>query len=222
MNELNATDKALVVNALLRLVGEDVLTQLEKRDILHEITSQLTGFNIAEIVNQTTNRRRLLLKGLATDEEYTGLPRELVFNPTDKTLKVFGETSADDTIIGAVPDIDIEALLANMDYVTLSATGLSGTNYTNGWYKKYKSGWVEQGFTGAGSTSGFNISLPLPMANTSYSLIATPNQGNSSYPHIPLINKVDATQIWLRTVQARDSGSAANIPCSVLVIGTGA
>lgn len=143
MNELNATDKALVVNALLRLVVEDVLTPLEKRDILHEITGLLTGFNVADIVTETNNKRRLLLKTAPSGQEYDGLPRELVFNPTDKTIKIFGETATDDIVIGAAPDIDIEALLSNMDYVTLSATGLSGTNYTNGWYKKYKSGWVE-------------------------------------------------------------------------------
>ena len=58
MNELNAADKAVVVNALLRLIGDEAMTPLEKRDILHEITRLLTGFNSAYIVAGTDNRRQ--------------------------------------------------------------------------------------------------------------------------------------------------------------------
>ena len=172
MNELSAADKALVVNALLRLVGEDVLTVLEKRDIIHEITNLLTGFNITDIVNDTTNRRRLLLKGLAADEEYTGLPRELVFDPATKTIKIFGETTADDTIIGAAPDIDIEELLTDMDYVIDSGE-------TDGvWWRKYKSGWVEQGgklattYTGTGNKSML-ITLPISMTDSGFTCMTS-------------------------------------------------
>jgi|GEM_PF-3983793 len=32
-----------------------------------------------------------------------------------------------------------------IDYIVEQATGLSGTNYTKGWYRKWKSGFVEQG-----------------------------------------------------------------------------
>jgi len=31
------------------------------------------------------------------------------------------------------------------DYVVEMATGLSGTNYTDGWYRLYNTGWIEQG-----------------------------------------------------------------------------
>ena len=174
MNELSATDKALIVNALLRLVGEEVLTVLEKRDILHEITNLLTGFNITDIVTQTTNRRRLLLKSVEAEDGYTGLPRELVFDPTEKTLTVFGETSADDIIISEAPDIDIETLLEDIDYIIDS-----GSNSV-GWYRKYKSGWVEQGGktsnftqTAAGASETKTITLPVLMSDANYNITKT-------------------------------------------------
>jgi len=59
------------------------------------------------------------------------------------------------------------------DYVIASATGLSGTNYNNGWYRKYKSGWVEQGGHVTTATGGRAITLPVPMANANYTRVFT-------------------------------------------------
>lgn len=192
MNELNATDKALVVNALLRLVGEDVLTVLEKRDILHEITNLLTGFNIADIITETTNRRRLLLKGVETEDEYTGMPRELVFNPTDKTIKIFGEATADDVVIGAAPDIDVEELLEDIDYVIES-----GSNSV-GWYRKWKSGWVEQGgYINNLGTATVSITLPVTMANSNYN-ISLSSYNSTQTGYLIWVRDVPTTTIILK------------------------
>jgi hypothetical protein len=163
MNELSAADKAVVADALLRLVGEDVLTPLEKRDILNEITRQLTGFNIADLVAGTNNRRRLLLKSVSAADEYEGIPRELVFDGTETTIRIFGEQPEDDIVIGAapeIPDIDPDALLAGMDYVTES-----GGNAV-GWWRKYKSGWAEQG--GTTTAAATSLAFPLAMEDTGY------------------------------------------------------
>lgn len=52
----------------------------------------------------------------------------------------------------------------------------SGNNYT--WYRKYADGWVEQGglTTGTGSSTYRSVTLPVTMADTNYSLYATPNE----------------------------------------------
>lgn len=205
MNELSATDKALIVNALLRLVGEDVLTVLEKRDILHEITAKLTSFNIADIVSETNNRRRLLLKNIESDQGYTGLPRELVFDPATKTIKIFGPTSADDTTIGAAPDIDVEELLEDIDYVIES-----GSNSV-GWYRKWKSGWVEQGgtSTGTGTSTPREITLPVVMSNTSYT-ITTSIQDSTISTTVPAIRINSRTTTYIRFLGTYQSGSTGN------------
>jgi hypothetical protein len=60
-------------------------------------------------------------------------------------------------------------LPANYDFVIESATGLTGTNYTNGWNRKYKSGWVEQGFNVVTGTAGnITINLPVAMSDANY------------------------------------------------------
>jgi len=53
------------------------------------------------------------------------------------------------------------------DYVVESLLPTAQNNYT--WYRKYKSGWVEQGGVQTGATSGsVSVSLPVTMADTHY------------------------------------------------------
>ena len=54
-----------------------------------------------------------------------------------------------------------------LDYVIEKQEPTSANNYT--WYRKYKSGWVEQGGLATSSTSGTStINLPITMADTNY------------------------------------------------------
>ena len=52
--------------------------------------------------------------------------------------------------------------LNNYDFVIESQTPTVQNNYT--WYRKYKSGWIEQG----GHSFSVNVNLPITMANTDY------------------------------------------------------
>lgn len=72
-------------------------------------------------------------------------------------------------------DRDLKNLPSNYDYVVASQEPTSANGYT--WYKKYKSGWVEQGgryanqsFTGGQAT--FTATLPIPVVDSS--VIASP------------------------------------------------
>lgn len=56
-----------------------------------------------------------------------------------------------------------------VDYVVAMQRPTADNNYM--WYRKYKSGWVEQGgvFTNTASSAKFNsISLPIAMGSTNY------------------------------------------------------
>jgi len=69
--------------------------------------------------------------------------------------------------------------LKGYDYVIESQAPTAENNYT--WYRKYKSGWVEQGgqttpFTGTGS-----VSLPITMQNTNYYVSAIADQGSKTF-----------------------------------------
>ncbi|MCL2748640.1 MAG: hypothetical protein FWE50_01040 [Alphaproteobacteria bacterium] len=169
MNEISPQDKVLATNLLLRLVGEEVLTPMEKRDILHEITHLLTGFNTADIVNDTNNRRRLLLKRINENETYSGLAGEIIMDMDAKTLRIFDGETTEGILLGASAssEIDVQALLANLDYVIDSGT------VGNSWYRKYKSGWIEQGgkAIGTSTSSGVTITLPRQMSSTNYTAI---------------------------------------------------
>ena len=69
-------------------------------------------------------------------------------------------------------DSDLGNIPANYDYVVESQEPTAENGYT--WYRKYKSGWVEQGgrtTTVAGQITPYT--LPVVMANTEYTITAT-------------------------------------------------
>jgi len=98
--------------------------------------------------------------------------------PTDGSFSEFTwEEGAPDTTDG--------------DYVVETATGLTGTGYTDGWYRKYKSGWVEQGGRGKDT-----ITLPVEMASSTYYCLAT-RRSESADSYCSII-ELSATQISVK------------------------
>ena len=55
-----------------------------------------------------------------------------------------------------------------IDYVIESQNPTSENNYT--WYRKYKSGWVEQGGTSTTTSSSVHVTLPVTMADDQYTI----------------------------------------------------
>lgn len=83
---------------------------------------------------------------------------EALNNKTDRDLRNVDTTSGADTVI---------------EYQVPTAAN----NYT--WYRKYKSGWVEQGGLafGTGSTTATSITLPVVMENNNYNVSTAPFEG---------------------------------------------
>jgi hypothetical protein len=68
-------------------------------------------------------------------------------------------------------DTDLGNIPTNYDYVVESQLPTADNSYT--WYRKYKSGWVEQGGSIDGTWSGTKtVTLPVPMLNTRYTVAA--------------------------------------------------
>lgn len=70
---------------------------------------------------------------------------------------------------------DLSNTPSNIDYVIESQEPTTANGYT--WYRKYKSGWVEQGgnFTYTARQSVYTtIVLPIQMANNHYTLVSEP------------------------------------------------
>lgn len=67
-------------------------------------------------------------------------------------------------------NIDLSNIPTNIDYVVESQLPTAQNNYT--WYRKYKSGWVEQGGLDGGSTQGGTsdrrVNIPITMSDANY------------------------------------------------------
>lgn len=92
--------------------------------------------------------------------------------------------------------------LKGYDYVVDWQTPTADNNYT--WYRKYKSGWVEQGGPTSGSTSSITITFPVVMANSNYTAVL----GNRSgvYEQLRIYTRNTTNMVVNTTV---GSGSAS-------------
>jgi hypothetical protein len=110
-------------------------------------------------------------RGTSTEHEnFTGAIGEITVDTTNKTLRVHDGQTLGGTILAKqseIPDI------ANADYVVESQLPTAANNYT--WYRKYKSGWVEQGGIASGisvratnNVYQISITLPIEMSDTNY------------------------------------------------------
>lgn len=93
---------------------------------------------------------------------------DLAFTPDTTAETLNGKADAD---LGNIP--------TNYDYVVESQLPTSGNGYT--WYRKYKSGWVEQGgidSTGAGEKT---ITLPIVMKDANYTILTATQSGTSTH-----------------------------------------
>ena len=75
----------------------------------------------------------------------------------------------------------IDSSLVGCDYVVESQLPTEANGYT--WYRKYKSGWVEQGGMTTNSTN--SVTLPVEMSDTNYTVIRTIAEGYSTQSYYP-------------------------------------
>ena len=122
------------------------------------------------------SRQVQIRRGSATAHtNFTGAIGEITMDTTNKTLRVHdGETVGGIKLAkqSEIPD------LTNIDYVVESQLPTAENNYT--WYRKYKSGWVEQGGVWNGNLTCATgqevvqeIMLPVTMANNKFFATAT-------------------------------------------------
>ena len=103
-------------------------------------------------------------RGTADEHKnFTGAEGEITVDLTNKTLRVHDGETAGGTMLARADALN------GADYVIAWQTPTAENNYT--WYRKYKSGWVEQG--GEITTNINTVILPVAMANNHYVLIRT-------------------------------------------------
>ncbi|MEE1030271.1 MAG: hypothetical protein UIC65_04590 [Alphaproteobacteria bacterium] len=106
---------------------------------------------------------------VAANDNFIGAIGEVTMDTTNNTLRVHdGQTLGGTTLAkqSEIPD------LSPFDYVVAWQTPTAENNYT--WYRKYKSGWVEQGgqvtIPSQNANTQINTVTPLPvkMTNQAY------------------------------------------------------
>ena len=73
-------------------------------------------------------------------------------------------------------DLPADKTQADVDFVVSSQLPTADNGYT--WYRKYKSGWVEQGGLSTG-TGTRNVTLPIEMASSNYNISAMATRANA-------------------------------------------
>lgn len=96
-------------------------------------------------------------RGTADEHKnFTGAEGEITVDLTNKTLRVHDGVTAGGTMLARADALN------GADYVIAWQTPTAENNYT--WFRKYKSGWVEQG----GISQSQNVTLPVAMSNNMY------------------------------------------------------
>lgn len=137
-----------------------------------------------------------LRRGTTEDNEsFTGAEGELTLDTDTKQIHIHdGETAG-----GVTVDYVVETQLPTID-----------NNYK--WYRKYASGWVEQGGyfgTSTGSWANATITFPIIMSNVNYMLWA---QGNWSEPGS---SSCQVTQKTTRGATIRYANNTTGVQLSV-------
>lgn len=148
------------------------------------------------------SRQIQIRRGTAAEHEtFTGADGEVTVDTTNYTLRVHdGTTPGGHTIGGGT------SLPENIDYVTEWQTPTAENNYT--WYRKYASGWVEQG--GRATTvagRGLQVLLPVPMEPNQFFITNSSRQPIDNWAATPCVSKsADGTYIQIAIVPNSGTG----------------
>lgn len=122
-------------------------------------------------------------RGTADEHKnFTGAEGEITVDTTNKTIRVHDGVTAGGTMLARADALN------GADYVIAWQTPTAENNYT--WYRKYKSGWVEQG--GNYNQRNTQIILPVKMQNNAYMVMlsfSTTSGNNSQYNSFSYTNK---------------------------------
>ena len=126
------------------------------------------------------SRQIQIRRGTAVEHaNFTGAEGEVTYDTTAKTLRVHDGTTAGGTVLAKQSEIPEQYTMPdNYDFVVESQLPTAENSYT--WYRKYKSGWIEQGALRLNVSGTVSIVFPKEMANNRYTILKTlsTNSGN--------------------------------------------
>lgn len=160
-----------------------------------------TGFSFSVISlsgNATGANMSWNVSGYAAESAYAsaGIQLEYYYVGNFEQTAIEQTAGINTELFNGKADRDLGNIPTNYDYVVESQMPTEANGYT--WYRKYKSGWVEQGGkVGALNNSRITVTLPVAMANNSYVAIATGQNASSASDLAVAVISPTTTQITL-------------------------
>jgi len=182
-------------------------------------------------LNQDANYLMEILKDLQDEFETLQTQYSEIANKEStavllaKMQEIHNEITAVSAQIAALGDVsqirnDITTLNTRttgmIDYVVESQSPTADNNYT--WYRKYKSGWVEQGgYVSLKAQTNKSITLPIAMTDTNYSVQVTGTYNDASNAYGNQCNARTTTSIVIKVGGYQPSDT---VNASWCVVGT--
>ena len=125
------------------------------------------------------------------NDNFIGAIGEVTMDTTNNTLRVHDGETLGGTVLAKQSEIPEPYMLPdNYDFVTEWQNPTAENGYT--WYRKYKSGWIEQG----GKSSSLNVVFPVQMLNTNYLWFINSlydNSSNTTYNELGVLKTKNVT-----------------------------
>lgn len=115
--------------------------------------------------------------GITTDGTKSGIIADTTDTAQLRVMIQIANSATDEALETCTSVLADVATLKGYDYVVDFQAPTAANNYT--WYRKYKSGWVEQGGV---PTSTSTVTLPIPMADSNYWFIIKARVASSYNP----------------------------------------
>lgn len=119
------------------------------------------------------------------NDAYTGASGEITYDTEEKRVRVHDGATAGGIRLAK----STEGVPVGGDYVVESSTG------ANSWYRKYASGWVEQGGNKLNNTTAYT--LPIEMADTNYNIQCSNNDNDNVFVYVKCV-KTSTTEIAIK------------------------
>lgn len=119
---MTSLEKQALYSVLLRLTDDNqILTPMERRDIINQIVHAACGMTADDILSSTQNNRKLQIKRgtKSQNDNYTGLPGEITYDSDTQTIRIHNGTLAGGVALATLSDIPNISIL-EPDYENLT------------------------------------------------------------------------------------------------------
>lgn len=171
-----------------------------------------SNYNVPNHANWAAEGWRINLDASRSSSVYSGDGTNTLIQPRATQMYLyfyvgnFTQTALENTaglnteLFNGKADLNLLNTASNVDFVVERQEPTAGNNYT--WYRKYKSGWVEQGGQTPKDTGGSSVTLPVAMADANYSISctlknATTSTSTGGYDRYPGVSVITTTGFWV-------------------------